>query len=267
MDYSDLIETGNNEEGDELEDGDESEEGEYESENDGEESEDEFGWDELDVIEELSGVQVVRCAAHTLNLAVEDTLNETNLKKVIQKFRNLAIRLRIPTIYDILKSRKLPQPKKDVETRWNSTYDMVISLKQLRSFCETENITILNQADWKMGDIFLEVFKSTKVASKLLQQTQLPLGDFFKVWLDLTLRVQKMSQCNENKVFAANLHKHLLSREEEMFRNNPTLIAALYLDPRFRRVMEKIRPQYFDVSTAQEHLLALYKQIKKVKVS
>ncbi len=60
----------------------------------------------------------VRCAAHTLQLAVEDTLNKTNVSDTIANARNLAIELRTPNIAMLLQDLKLPIPPLDCPTRF-----------------------------------------------------------------------------------------------------------------------------------------------------
>lgn len=188
----------------------------------------------------LDGVQVIRCAAHTLNLAVEDTFDESILKDFLKKIRALAHHLRTPIYAEKLRAEKLTQAKMDNTTRWNSKYDMVLSVK------------------------FLEVFKPTKIASKRFQHMQLCTGDFFKYWLDLTLKVSELSMSEPTNHFADRLLIHLKAREVLLFKDNPDLNAALYLDPRFRKVF--VRPQFFDVIDARQHLLKIYVQLKNVEV-
>lgn len=67
-------------------------------------------------------------------------------------------------------------------------------------------------------------------------------------------------------MFAQELYKNLMEREALLFEENKALQAALYLDPRFRRIMVQIRPNYFDVTQAQQDLLTLYKHMKKLEV-
>lgn len=123
---------------------------------------------------------------------------------------------------------------------------MVLSLVELEEFCSQQSIPLLNESDWEFCNIFLEVFKPDKVETKLLQAQNMCLGDFFKLWLDMMLRVEHLTKSNEHTGLASCLQKHLREREEMMFSDNDTLLAALHLDPRFRRVMKKVRPQYFD---------------------
>lgn len=213
----------------------------------------------------LDGVHVERCAAHTLALAVDDSLKKGPVKKSIQKSRKLAKHLRTPNKAEVIRTLKLKSAKRDNKTRWNSKYDMISSIINLKNFCETQKVTILNDSDWEFCSIFLEVYKPVKVATKLLQAKDLALGDFFKIWLDMTLRVQELTKSSKHTTLASCLHKQLMEREAMLFEDNDTLLAALYLDPRFHRILKKIRPQYFDEARARNHLISLFKKVKKIE--
>lgn len=233
---------------------------ESESENNESDTEEEEDDEDVDAVD---GLQVLKCATHTLQLAATDTLKKPAIKKRLKKFRNLVKFLRKPNELTKLKEKQVTLPKKDVEVRWNSSYDMVFSVMKLRSYCEAEKITILNKSDWGFGQKFLRIFKPMKVATTKLQAEQLTLSDFFKIWIDVTLQVKKIS---ETEVIAIALYQNLLDRERKLFENNGALQAALYLDPRFRQVFCKMKPDYFSEAAAQNHLLETFRQLKRVQV-
>lgn len=146
---------------------------------------------------------------------------------------------------------------------------MILSLIPLKDFCD-KNIPTkekLIESDWTFCQTFIELFKPVKIATLKLQSQQLPLGDFFKIWLKLTLDLKDQVAASKNPTLAAALLKNLMNRENFIFENNKCLLAALYLDPRFRNILTKLRPDQFNIREAQEHLLSLYKQIKRVEVS
>lgn len=244
-------------------------ESEEESESDDEREGDEL-FNNSDLLE-LQGVEVIRCAAHVLALIVEDTLKKLNISSRIDKIRKLVKLLITPTYVDKIKCQtpKLKPPKKDNKTRWNSKYDMILSLIPLKNFCDNNVPTKekISESDWIFCQTFLDLFKPVKVATLKLQYEQLPLGDFFKVWLKLTLELKDQVTTSKHPVLASALHKNLMNREKLLFENNKCVLAALYLDPRFRNILTKLRPDQFNIREAQEHLLSLYKQIKKVEVS
>lgn len=71
----------------------------------------------------------IKCAAHTLQLAVKDALNDIDDEdaEVINLSKEVSKQLRLHSIRNELKEAKIKivLPKLDVETRWNSTYLMV----------------------------------------------------------------------------------------------------------------------------------------------
>lgn len=69
----------------------------------------------------------IRCAAHTLQLAVIGALNRKNYKLLIRLCREVCKELRKQTTHDVLKANNIPFkiPSIDCLTRWNSTYKMV----------------------------------------------------------------------------------------------------------------------------------------------
>lgn len=224
----------------------------------------EEGYDRIEDVDEVGDIVVLKCAAHTLALAVGDTITDLQAKRVSKKFRTLAKFLRNLTQIAILKRKKLTLPKMDVKVRWNSSYDLIHSLMKLRSHCEDENIKILTASDWVFGQKFLKVFLPTEICTKQLQNEQITLADFFKKWTNLSLRVQKISK---TEPMATKLYRNLIKREVILFTDNNAIQAALYLDPRFRHIFEKMKPNYFSVSKAQKHLFQLFKNLNEVQVS
>ena len=224
-------------------------------------------------LNEITGVAVIKCAAHTLALGVSDTVGKLKLKGRFKKFRKVAKFLRTPNQVTKLRSQQLSLPKMDVVVRWNSSYDLIHSMLKLQAYCSTTvlkqqstvaKIPQLNAADWKFAETFLRVFKSPKICTKLLQGEQVTLSDFFKMWNDLILRVKKLSAQDR---MAAELYKNLIKREESLLNDNEPLQAALYLDPRFRLIFVKMRPNYFNEAAAQQYLFQLFKHMKKLEVS
>lgn len=219
---------------------------------------------EAEEVDEIGEIEVIKCAAHTLALGVDDTVTKLKSKVMFQKFRKLAKFLRTPSQLIKLKRKKLSLPKLDTATRWNSSYDLIHSLVKVQSHCQQENIKILSESNWEWGKRFLLVFKSAKICTKKLQGEQVTLADFFKIWIELMLRVKKMS---ENEPMARELYKNLKDRQENLFFDNKALQAALYLDPRFRQIFTKIDPINFSETVAQKHLFDVFKNLKRVDVS
>lgn len=75
----------------------------------------------------------IRCAVHTLQLAVIGALRTKNYKLLIRLCREVCKELRKQTTHDVLKANNIPFkiPSIDCLTRWNSTYKMVSILNSL----------------------------------------------------------------------------------------------------------------------------------------
>lgn len=77
----------------------------------------------------IKSTNTIGCASHTLHLGVEDGIKDTpSAKTVIKLARDLAKKLRTPTILSRLRAAGQNLPEIDVPTRWNSKYTMVSQL-------------------------------------------------------------------------------------------------------------------------------------------
>ena len=65
----------------------------------------------------LPHIEHMRCAAHTLQLAIEDGLKMREIKKIVGKLRNCAKEARTPTINEYLKKKAKKVAILDVETQ------------------------------------------------------------------------------------------------------------------------------------------------------
>ncbi|KAF0721881.1 zinc finger BED domain-containing protein RICESLEEPER 1-like isoform X1 [Aphis craccivora] len=128
----------------------------------------------------------IRCSAHTIQLCVFDGINKTNIKEILVKARKVVKKLRTPTVSTMLKKKKLNKAILDCDTRWNSIYDMLHRLYELKPFCELIAGDIseleLNNDDWELIKSLVSTLEPVKIGSNTLQKADLTIGDFYGCW-------------------------------------------------------------------------------------
>lgn len=123
----------------------------------------------------------VRCAAHSLQLAIQDALREDESLPTIEQARSIVRKLRTPTMKNNIKSSKKNKAILDNNTRWNSTFDMLERLKTLKDFCSEVPGEELycSLTFWDAIDDLLSSLRPAKMSTKKLQAEQLTLECFF----------------------------------------------------------------------------------------
>jgi hypothetical protein len=99
---------------------------------------------------------------------------------VIEKARAVARHLRTPNVMYTIRAQRAPCPILDTETRWQSTFDMLERLLELRNFCESmqSNDAKLHLSDpeWLSIDSLVEILRPAKICTVSLQAQQLTAG-------------------------------------------------------------------------------------------
>lgn len=225
-------------------------------------------------------LQSIRCAAHTLQLAVDDAVKATpSLKwqELLDQARNLAKYLRTPTVARQVKREGHPLPSLDVKTRWGSSYDMLRSIKDMKSFIadmftEDQQKYDLSSDQWGALDDALAALEPVRLTTIALQEERLLLGDFFALWMKCKIRLQHLAERSDNPL-AQHLQMSMEKRERgQLYKTGrekctplfeyPGFKAALFLDPRYFSFLEGD-----DVESAKVYLLHLWERILKLRRS
>ena len=132
----------------------------------------------------------MRCAVHTLQLAIQDGLKKT-ASEVIAKLRNVAKGARSPKISEQLHRRAKKVALLDQETRWGSTYAMIDCLIELKSFIEVGNTNLnLSIFEWEQAISLRDLLHKVLFITKSLQYENLTPGYFYRKWSGLKLFYQ-----------------------------------------------------------------------------
>lgn len=174
---------------------------------------------------------VVRCAAHTIQLAANDVIKNLTqiaecrdvVKALRRLVRNSESSLKMPTIDNI--------------TRWNSTYEMMQSLLIFKDQIESGFLQALPSTskdgslyiNWNFIEEFVKAFQPLAKCSSQLQAEQYILGDFYRDWLNCEIELEDLSEVNQ---FARDLLTAMRTRKAKLL-DNGAVLAGLYMDPRF----------------------------------
>lgn len=225
-------------------------------------------------------MQGVRCASHTLQLAVGDALKmEKDLKQTIDAVRKLAKYLLKETHVRKLHEAKMALPQLDVVTRWGSTYDMLKSVYKLGKFLSInfEWLNVSEQIDndlseeaWREVDSILGDLRPVRLATTQLQREDITLGEFYAVWSGVVMALEARKE-------ASSLVRSLLRAMEERAKavpykdrskgdrqaplfHYPSFSAAVFLDPRFMSLLTAEQ-----VQEAKNYLVSLWDRMQALQ--
>ena len=137
----------------------------------------------------FSSTTHMRCAVHTLQLAIRDGLKEKHVNRLVSKVRHVAITARIPKINGILKRKIKKGAIIDQATRWGSAYLMIQRLLELKE-CLLDLAhpdPTLTDCQWNELKQLEELLRHPFLATKQMQSARLTPGSFYKEWKTLIL--------------------------------------------------------------------------------
>ncbi|XP_058978782.1 uncharacterized protein LOC131802457 isoform X1 [Musca domestica] len=150
----------------------------------------------------------------------------------------------------IFKNGLHKKPIIDCITRWNSTYNIIERLLEIREVVTTlskdNSKLFISSAYWPFASEFVGIFKPIYTATMKLQTEQLCYSELYIVIMDITFQIDALPN-TEVKVI---LKDSLKTRMDKLF-ENVFFNAAVYLDPRIKVCMtseQKARAQMYIVS-------------------
>ncbi len=221
--------------------------------------------DDLDLAVDQGNIKLdcVKCAAHTLQLAVVDDYIKKieSVGELFGKARIVVKKLRTETYRKKLKKAFLPIPVHDNDTRWNTSYAMLESLVRVRGFVEDDIVDLFTEDDWKNAESILESLEPTMRATKILQGEQLTLGDMLGTWLECKLQLKKvgspladqiaeaMTKRERREVFARSNRERAGQDKVPPLFEYPGFLASIFLDPRYFTILNEE-----EIFTAKHHI-------------
>ncbi|KAM9330121.1 LOW QUALITY PROTEIN: uncharacterized protein PAF06_009560 [Gastrophryne carolinensis] len=181
----------------------------------------------------LATIHHMRCAVHTLQLAIRDGLKDRHAATLIGKLRQVTVAARAPKTDAILKRRAGKGAILDQTTRWGSTYLMVKRLLELKDFIEemdNENIA-LTESQWTQTKELENLLSHPFTVTKRLQCDDITPGKFLLEWKRLLYHLNK-----NGGLIAEGIASSMMKRES-LFLENEILLAAIYVDPMSRLLL------------------------------
>ncbi|XP_076816197.1 uncharacterized protein LOC143462062 [Clavelina lepadiformis] len=156
-------------------------------------------------------------------------LKVRHVASLISKIRQVVTAARTPKIDAILKRKTNKGAINDQATRWGSTYLMLERLLELKPVLV--DIVSLFDGQWNEVKQLEELLRHPFVTTKKLQASDLTPGSFFKEWKKLLFQ---FSHIGGN--LADAIRTSMERREQALFAND-VLLAAVYVDPMYRVIL------------------------------
>lgn len=191
--------------------------------------------DFIEAAASLFKVQHMRCAEHTLQLAIRDGLKGRFATSIITKLRSVAVAARTSKMDIILKRRTGKGAILDQATRWGSTYLMIQRILELKSVLNdfaNPDVT-LTEDEWESAEQLKLILLQPFIVTQRLQAANLTPGVFFKEWKKLIFKLSKLSS-----PIATEITNSLL-RRESLLLNNDILLAGIFIDAMVRILLSK----------------------------
>lgn len=156
--------------------------------------------------------------------------------------------------------QKLNQPILDVATRWNSTYNMLKRLLDLKEFCDqiadTNTDVYLSDNVWDGIKMICDALEPINDATIIIQRQDLTIGDFYGAWLKCRSRIELL-----DSTFSKKLLDNMKTRELKLLKNT-VFLTVVFMDPRYAFLLNDQ-----EIAIACSHLKKLDFELKKLRAT
>ncbi|XP_077547934.1 E3 SUMO-protein ligase ZBED1-like [Haemaphysalis longicornis] len=199
----------------------------------------------------------VRCAAHTLQLAVSDALKDSGSNTLIAECRAHVKKLRVQSAMGLIRKLGLRKPCTniiDCPTRWMSTLNMLTRFVEVKDFAKDflsrEQTASWTDSMWAKVEGLIQSLQPAQGATKVLQTEQLTIGDFYGAWMTGSMKTSATPP-----PLAQALVQSMKKRERNLCSTN-IFCAALYMDHRYGLLLTPDQKYQ-----ARMHLCKIWKRI------
>lgn len=124
--------------------------------------------------------------------------------------------------------QNIPIPPLDVPTRWNSTFKMLMSIKNQEEFFKNfQDGDFISAELWPFLENFKKAFSPVYECTIKLQSQNITVGDFVSQWITLKMKLTAVSNDLANDMLSC-----MEARQKKLI-DNDVVKAALYMDQRF----------------------------------
>lgn len=203
-------------------------------------------------------VRGYRCAAHTLQLALEDVWKAEGKDGIVPKARKAAKQLKKPNTQNLLKKTEQLLGILDCETRWKSTFFMLERLRELKNFIKDYEETFpdlkLSDAEWDDVERMITTLKPLVVTTERLEAEELTMADLIAFWTECKLQLRGM-----DTDFSHTIVRAMEKREATLF-DNDIFCASVFMDPRLKSFLNTEQK-----ARAISHLQISWKNMQQVE--
>ncbi|XP_065084689.1 uncharacterized protein LOC135706932 [Ochlerotatus camptorhynchus] len=201
-------------------------------------------------------LNLVRCAVHTLQLAILDVVDKSNAScRRVTDIAKKCKQIKYKPSFELVKAS---YPPVWGQTRWGGIFKMMQSFTEQENFfkelaLQFPELDLSN--DWEFIGNYVQAFKPLYYCTKNMQSEHVSLPDFYLQWLLAVMEVSKLTQ----NPFATPLTAALTNRIENL-KTSRAFKMALYLDPRLNYMGSKLFTSD-EKELIQNYIIETYKRI------